>query len=197
MATTKVRGRAAAPRGGALDPTQLALERYCAAFPDADPAALEAHLHVVRAGAEMSQAITRSLEGAAISVTGPRYSLLRVLYLAEEGRMAQHELARQLGSSPANVTQLLDGLERDGLVERVTNHADRRISYAQLTGQGRAACDTLVPRMVAVMQGTVAGLTPRELASLARLLAKLRRRLKSYQPQSVEAPSGTGATSQP
>lgn len=162
------------------DPQALAVARYSAAFPAANPAALAAHLQVVRAGVEMTQAISRSLDG--VAVTGPRYSLLRILYFAQDGRLPQSEIARQLGTTPANVTQLIDGLERDGYVERVTNTADRRVTYAQLTEHGRATCDLLVPRMVQVMQDTVRGLNARELASLARLLSKLRRHLRTYQP---------------
>jgi len=165
------------------DPQHLAVARYGAAFPDADPSALAAHLQVIRAGVEMSQAVTRSLGSLENTVTGPRYSLLRALYFAEDLRLPQNEIARQLGSTPANVTQLIDGLERDGYVERVTNAADRRVTYARLTGQGRATCDVLVPHMVQMMEATVSGLDPQEMTDLARLLAKLRRHLASYQPR--------------
>ncbi|MSQ10512.1 MAG: MarR family transcriptional regulator [Dehalococcoidia bacterium] len=168
------------------DPQQLAVARYSAAFPSADSTALAAHLQVIRAGVEMSQAVARSLGSLDNPVTGPRYSLLRVLYFADGQRLPQNELARQLGSTPANVTQLIDGLERDGYVERVTNAADRRVTYAQLTGHGRTTCDVLVPHMVQVMEATVSGLDRQEMTDLARLLAKLRRHLATYQPR-VEA----------
>lgn len=165
------------------DPQELAVTRYSAAFPDVDPAALAAHLQVIRAGVEMSQAVTRSLGTLENPVTGPRYSLLRALYFSDDQRLPQNEIARQLGSTPANVTQLIDGLERDGYVERLTNAADRRVTYARLTAQGCATCDVLVPHMVQMMEATVSGLDRQEMTDLARLLAKLRRHLATYQPR--------------
>jgi len=46
-------------------------------------------------------------------------------------------LAENLESTPRNITGLVDHLERDGLVERVPDPADRRSVRARLTPAGR------------------------------------------------------------
>jgi len=46
-------------------------------------------------------------------------------------------MATRLHVSPRNVTGLVDHLERDGLVARVAEPADRRSVLARLTAEGR------------------------------------------------------------
>src|SRR5260370_38913954 len=47
------------------------------------------------------------------------------------------DLAEDLGSTPPNITGLVDHLEKDGLVERVPDPDDRRSARARLTEAGR------------------------------------------------------------
>ena len=49
-----------------------------------------------------------------------------------------HEIASWLGVTPRNVTGLVDGLEAQGLAERVADPSDRRAVIARLTPAGRA-----------------------------------------------------------
>lgn len=88
--------------------------------------------------------------------------------------MKRVDLARSLLLTPSGVTRLLEGLEQAGLVERATCESDLRITYAQLTGAGRAtleaaSCDH---------QGSIRSLmeehlSPAETEQLAELLGKL------------------------
>jgi DNA-binding MarR family transcriptional regulator len=61
-----------------------------------------------------------------------------VLTAAGEGEVLAAELARAAGVSDPAVSQLVGGLERDGLVERRRSVADRRRFPVLLTGAGRA-----------------------------------------------------------
>src|SRR5579872_4936260 len=53
------------------------------------------------------------------------------------------ELAEELDSTPRNITGLVDHLERDGLVERVPDKADRRSVRARLTPAGRERIESI------------------------------------------------------
>jgi DNA-binding MarR family transcriptional regulator len=155
------------------DSNQLRVQRYHAAFPEADADAIAAHLAVVSTGTALVQRVSRHLV-AGFDVNPARYSLLRALYFSPEGRLPQNEVAREMGTSQPNVTQLLDALERDGLVERVTSEIDRRVTYARLTPTGEAKCAQMVPDMVRLMEESMSALSPQEMVQLRRLLAKLR-----------------------
>jgi DNA-binding MarR family transcriptional regulator len=72
------------------------------------------------------------------ATTLPRFDLMAALERAPEG-LTMGELSRRLMVSGGNVTSIVGGLERDGLVSRRQPASDRRTSYVALTERGRAA----------------------------------------------------------
>ena len=64
------------------------------------------------------------------------YEALLLLSEADGRAMRRVDLARGLGITASGVTRLLDGLEREGLVEKRTCDADARVTYAVLTDAG-------------------------------------------------------------
>jgi MarR family transcriptional regulator, 2-MHQ and catechol-resistance regulon repressor len=162
-----------------VDPVSVASERYGAAFPEAEIAAIHAHLTMLHASNELQQAVGRFLSDSGFNITGPRYSLLRLLYLTRERSLPQGEIARALNVTSANVTQLIDGLERDGMVERVVSAPDRRVTYARLTPAGEQRCAEMVPAVVSLMEQTFGMFSNDEKLQLVALLSKFRRELRS------------------
>lgn len=59
-----------------------------------------------------------------------------MLALAREGGQRQNELARKLEIKPATLTVMLNRMEKNGLVRRVADQADLRISRIYLTDKG-------------------------------------------------------------
>jgi DNA-binding MarR family transcriptional regulator len=64
------------------------------------------------------------------------FEVLLRLSRAQDRRMRRVDLADQVFLSASGVTRLLDGLERQGLVERASCASDRRVVYAVLTDAG-------------------------------------------------------------
>lgn len=65
-----------------------------------------------------------------------RLQVLFRLRKADDRTLAMADLASSLNVSPRNVTGLVDHLEKDGLVERVSDPNDRRSVLARLTDRG-------------------------------------------------------------
>jgi DNA-binding MarR family transcriptional regulator len=164
------------PQSAEADAVLRRIERYQEAFSGADVDSIGSHIFVVNTGLLMQQVVTRFLT-VNFDINPARYSLLRALYFSPEKKLPQNQVAREMGTSPPNVTQLLDALERDGLVERVINRENRRITYARLTEAGVAKCELVVPAMVQFMQKTTEALSPAERAQIKDLLLKLRSHL--------------------
>ncbi len=83
------------------------------------------------------------------------------------------DLATDLGSTPRNITGLVDHLERDGLVERVPDSEDRRSVHAKLTEAGRTRIESIWQEGLA-HQSELAGVMSREdLAQLRHLCLQL------------------------
>jgi DNA-binding MarR family transcriptional regulator len=91
---------------------------------------LRAHAAVVR---ELSSELV-----AAHGLTINDYEVLLRLVRAEGNRMRRVDLAQEVLLTPSGITRLLQGLEREGYVQRVACKDDLRVSYAQLTPAGRA-----------------------------------------------------------
>jgi DNA-binding MarR family transcriptional regulator len=86
-------------------------------------------------------AVTRQLNAeltADHGLTISDYEVLLRLARAPESRMRRVDLAEQVLLTASGVTRLLDGLERDGFVERGSCDTDRRVVYAVLTDAGLA-----------------------------------------------------------
>lgn len=98
---------------------------------------------------------------------------LRHLVLAAEP-LTLSQLAERHCCGKSNVTQLIDRLEADGLVSRVSDPSDRRTIRATVTSAGRAAyerANALLAEHERAMDGQL-GDGPR--ADLARSLRALR-----------------------
>lgn len=120
---------------------------------------------------------TRSLNAqlsADHGLTISDYEVLLRLAGAPERRLRRVDLAEQVLLTASGITRLLDGLERQGWVERGACDGDRRVVYAVLTDGGlaklREARSTHIPQIEAHFGR---GLTPEEQTLLVELLGKL------------------------
>jgi DNA-binding MarR family transcriptional regulator len=102
------------------------------------------------------------------------YEALKLLAGAEGRRMRRVDLAAALSLTASGVTRLLEGLEEDGLVERATCPHDRRVAYAQLTGDGAATLRAASCGHAAAIGSLLEeSLTEPELEALAELLGRV------------------------
>lgn len=73
---------------------------------------------------------------AAVNLSGPKFAALAKM-AAETRPISLGDLASKLTCVRSNITQLVDRLEKDGLVRRIDHPSDRRGVRAELTSLGR------------------------------------------------------------
>ena len=101
-----------------------------------------------------------------------------VLWAVSEGSdPSQRELSRALGLPPSRMVGLLDGLEDDGLIERVPDPGDRRTHRVRLTDHGRRTVTTLDGEASALDAAMMADLSEEDQDRLRQLLARVSARL--------------------
>lgn len=83
------------------------------------------------------------------------------------------ELAAAAGVSPPTATRMLDGLARQGLVERRASAEDRRCVFVVLTDKGRRAVEAARRDVEAMRRRIGRMLTDEERAQATRLLLRL------------------------
>jgi hypothetical protein len=88
------------------------------------------------------------------------------------------------------MTATLDLLEHRGWIRRIPNPADRRSTLIEITPDGRATADQLLPGIRAVEKSILSALTPGERAQLLDMLAKILARAAEVAAGQPEPPSG-------
>jgi DNA-binding MarR family transcriptional regulator len=99
-----------------------------------------------------------------------KLELLEVLCCRDESRACLHALGDELGVTRPNVTKLVDGLERGGLVERMPHPSDGRMVHAHLTAEGRELAGEALPGRLGVIERLWEALDDDELERLVALL---------------------------
>lgn len=102
-----------------------------------------------------------------------------LMRLGDGGPMNQATLAGLLGYAPRSVTETVDALERDGMVERCDDPSDRRARIVALTPAGHDALAAARITRRKAMDQTFGQLSPDERRTLAALLATIRTNLPS------------------
>jgi DNA-binding MarR family transcriptional regulator len=114
---------------------------------------------------------------AAIDLSLPKLAALHRL-MESGGSMPLGQLAERLACVKSNVTQLVDRLEADGLVDRAPDPNDRRSRLAVITPKGKRAFEDGGRIQQTAEQELFGGLTGDEAQQLATLLEKVQARAK-------------------
>jgi DNA-binding MarR family transcriptional regulator len=146
-----------------------------AAYPDIDPLAYESSMHLVRAFGTLTSLTAPLLESNGL--TGARMSVLALLNRAPNKWLTIGEVAAGMNVTSGNVTQVVNGLAREGLARRVAHPTDKRTTIVEMTPKGQAVFDEVRPLEQRQLTALWMGLTDREKVLLTHLLAKLRMNL--------------------
>ena len=107
------------------------------------------------------------------ATTLPRFDLMAQLERHPEG-LKMNELSRLLMVTGGNVTAIVDQLEKEGLVERLDEPADRRAFRVRLTRAGERSFAEMARAHEEWVIELLAGLSRREHEELLKLLAKVK-----------------------
>lgn len=111
---------------------------------------------------------------APLGLTFARFEVLMLLDFSRTGRLPLSKIGQRLQVHPASVTNAIDRLEQDGLVERLPHPTDGRTTLAAITRSGRR----LVRRAAAALNDDVfgdPGIDGQRVDTVVDALAELRR----------------------
>jgi DNA-binding MarR family transcriptional regulator len=107
------------------------------------------------------------------ATTLPRFDLMAQLERHPEG-LKMNALSRLLMVTGGNITAIVDQLEKEGLVERLAQPADRRAFRIRLTKAGERSFAEMARAHEEWVVDMLGGLSRREHEELLKLLAKLK-----------------------
>lgn len=123
----------------------------------------------------------RSRIRAEFQTTLPRFELMTQLAANSKG-LKMSDLSRLMMVTNGNITGITDQLEKDGLVERLKDDADRRSSIIKLTTKGKRYHKRLQKAHEHWVVNILDGIAPESRATLFALLGDLKQATYSRLP---------------
>ena len=146
--------------------------RLHGAAPSEHPEALRLWLRLLTC-TQLIEKQVRSHLRAQFDTTLPRFDLMAQLERAPDG-MKMKELSRRMMVTSGNITGITDQLVAEGLVERMDVEGDRRAYLVRLTPQGREQFNTMARQHEQWIVEAFATLGEGDIATLYRLLGKVK-----------------------
>ena len=131
--------------------------------------ALNAYTKLMRAADSVTGRVSRPMAAAGLTIS--QFGVLEALY--HKGPLCQRDIARKILKSTGNITHVIDNLERDGLVRRERDSADRRYLTVCLTESGSELIARAFAAVEAAIVRELGALTGEEQQELGRLCKKL------------------------
>ena len=158
-------------------PTDMPLQEFSRRFPNMNPSALKICAELMRTGSGLLAAFDIVLGKYGLSQG--RFLTLIVMNRTPDKEINPSSLAEKLGVKRATITGLLDGLEKDKLVERVSDPRDRRKTGIRLTANGRELLDELLPDYYRLMAKLTVSLSENERQTMISFLGKVNQNLST------------------
>lgn len=137
---------------------------------DADLAAMDFGLTIVRAGNRLQQDLEQQVHRPA----GMTWAAFRVLFTIKSiGEISPMRLAHLSNTSAASISSVLKTLDGYGMISRTANENDGRAVLLSLTSSGEAAVAELFTRNNNRVSQWVTRYTEEERAELVRLLGRV------------------------
>ena len=108
---------------------------------------------------------------SAQKLTSPQFGVLNVLQ--KKGSIPLKKISDELFVTGANITCVVDNLEKQTLVKRVPSKTDRRVINAELTPKGKQKINKIYPDHIKSMNEFSKRFTDSEVKQLTGLLEKL------------------------
>ncbi len=157
-------------------------------YPDGDPTSTEAYATLCRVGDVLLTELEQHIE-ATFGVKQVVATALAVIDGA--GRpLTPSEIGERVLLPSASITSTLDNLERRGWVRRVPNPDDRRSLLIEITDDGRATADQLLPGIRLLERRALATLSLGERTQLLEILSKVLAQVAELETQPIEPLSG-------
>ncbi|PDT50107.1 MarR family transcriptional regulator [Sinorhizobium fredii] len=131
----------------------------------------EAYLYLIRAAEVLSGPVADLLQAHGLS--GKQYNALRAIRRAGDKGATVNEIRHQMTDPRADVTRLIDRLERDGLAVRRHDSEDRRVVRILLSGQGKKLLNDIDEPLLQVHQSQFGRFKLEELEMLKSLLTNI------------------------
>ena len=131
--------------------------------------AVRTYVKLMRAAESVTGRIHKHL--SSIGLTLSQFAVIEALF--HLGPLSQRQIGQKILRSSGNITMVIDNLEKNGLVRRKRDKADRRFFIVHLTDRGHQLISNIFPPHARVIAKEFDVLTAAEQDTLGILCKKL------------------------
>ncbi|MDK1375476.1 MULTISPECIES: MarR family transcriptional regulator [unclassified Sinorhizobium] len=122
----------------------------------------------------------RAVFDARVKERGLTLPRARALFmLAKKDGINQRELAEELEIETPTIVRLLDGMEKQGFIERRVEPSDRRAKQIHMTDFGRSVARDIQNLASEIREDVLDGLKPQEIAVALKVVSTIARNVQS------------------
>jgi DNA-binding MarR family transcriptional regulator len=140
----------------------------------------ESLLSIIYTGTLIARASFRYFQGSGL--TDAQFNVLVQLKYASAKELSQSVLGRRLVVNKADMTGIIDRLERSGFVVRRPHPKDRRVHMVAMTGEGEKIVEALEAGYLDGVHRLMAGIPGKDLGDLMRVLETVRKNVARLMP---------------
>ena len=107
-------------------------------------------------------------------LTPPQYTVIRIIGTSDSKKTMMSDIGNNMVVTFANVTTIVDNLEKMGYVKRVRDSSDRRRISVELTSSGRDIFRKIHDKHSKIIESIMSALSEQDLRNLVRYLEKLK-----------------------
>ena len=157
-------------------------------YPDADPTSTEAFATLARVG----HVALAEIEARVDATFGIKQVVATALFTIDgaDRPLTPSEIGERMLIPSATITSTLDALERRGWVRRLPNPDDRRSLLIEITDDGRAAADQMLPGIRQLERRAMSALDEGERRQLLDYLRRILGELAAIEAEPTEPLAG-------
>ena len=110
-------------------------------------------------------------------ITPPQFAAL--LWLNQEGDLTIGDLSQKMYLACSTMTDLVDRMEKNGLVERVRDERDRRVVRIHLLDKGKSIIRDVMVARQSYLSDVLVHFSEAEIKEMSKYLERLHREMKS------------------
>jgi MarR family 2-MHQ and catechol resistance regulon transcriptional repressor len=119
-------------------------------------------------------------------LTSPQYEVLRTLGASKAKSLPMNEISREMLVTFADITTIVDNLEKQNYVKRVRGGEDRRVIRVELTAEGLVLFDKILVAHRRQISKLMRGLSRSELENLIAYTTRIRESVSASNSGMIE-----------
>lgn len=136
---------------------------------------IQVHYLLMANHSMMQKRIFSSLKSLDLTLGQPKV----LEYLSKHDGAIQKDIANGCYIEPASLSNILNGMEKKGLIQRKSNNENRRNVYIFMTEKGKELCQAVKQEIAQANSEALKGFSTEDISTLQNYLSKIKENMEA------------------